>query len=85
VCTRRAHGVVTVRSSCAQRRGGVLTSGSAAGQRQGATGELAGATWRASGKAVGGWSSPERRRGVEEVEDASGGGIRRWGGSSGRR
>jgi hypothetical protein len=40
------------------RRGGVLTGGSAAGQRQGATGELAGATWRASGKAVGGGAHP---------------------------
>jgi hypothetical protein len=29
-----------------------------------------------------GWSSPERWHDVEAVEDASGGGVRRWGESS---
>jgi hypothetical protein len=32
-----------------------------------------------------GWSSPEWRRGVEAVEDASGDGVHRWGGSYGGR
>jgi hypothetical protein len=32
-----------------------------------------------------GWGSPEWRRSVEAVEDASGGGVHQWGGSFGGR
>jgi hypothetical protein len=57
--TGRARGAVTARSSCVRWRSGALTGGSVvAGRRQGATGELTGATGRASGKAVGGGAHP---------------------------
>jgi hypothetical protein len=49
-------------------------------------GGAVGVTYRARGRAGQGGqgqSSPKRQRGVEVVEDASGGGIQRWRGSFG--
>jgi hypothetical protein len=82
-CVGRALSVVTARSLHVRRRGAALIDGSvAAGQRQSVVSELAGSTGRVPGKAVRGWSSPEQQRGVEAMEDASGGSVHRRGESS---
>jgi hypothetical protein len=85
-CVGRAHSVVTARSSHVRRRGAALIDGSvAAGQRQSAVGGLAGGHREGAGQGGQGWSSPEQQRGVEAVEDASGGSVHRRGESSGGR
>jgi hypothetical protein len=61
------------RGHCVRRRGGVLTGSSVvAGRWQSVAGELAGATGRASGKAVGGGAHPSGGAAAPVTDDVDG-------------
>jgi hypothetical protein len=81
-----AHAAQSPHAACAHD--GTVARSPVAWWRLGGDKVLSVSSWghkEGAGQGSRGWSSPERCRGVEAVENASGGGIHRWGGSSGGR